>query len=90
MNENVIEWFDGDKVITATFNQRKYVTKIKKLAENYPNEVRITDENLDGSIVAHIPLRYLKISRPPVRELTEDQKEATRERLEKARMTKNK
>lgn len=50
LKENVIEWFNGDDTISVTLNQKKYISKVKKLAEKYPDLVQILDENKDGSI----------------------------------------
>ena len=41
--ENVIEWINGDKEVTMTFSQKKYIRKIKELAERYPDEVKIIE-----------------------------------------------
>ena len=77
--DNVIEFLRNSKKATVTFCQPKFVTKIKKLAEQYPDEVKIVKENKDNSIVAHVPTSYVKISRP--REYTEEQKAAMAKRL---------
>lgn len=83
--ENVIEWLNGQDHIGVTFNQRKFISKVKKLAEKYPDQVTILAENEDGSITANLPLKALKLSIIPARELGEDQKEIMRNRLKKAR-----
>ena len=79
----MIEWLKGQNCVTVTLSQGRYISKVKKLAEKYPNEVEIVVENKDGSIVAHIPLRYIKISRP--KEMTEEQKQKAAERLQRVR-----
>ena len=79
MNENVIEWLTNDSEVTVTLSQRKYITKVKKLQEKYPDEVRIVVENKDGSIVAKLPIKYIKISAP--RKVSEEQREQLRERF---------
>lgn len=84
-HENVIEWIRNSKTATVTLSQGKYITKIKKLAEKYPDKVQICKINSDGSLVAHIPTSAVKISIIEPRILTEEQKEANRERLKKAR-----
>lgn len=71
--ENCIEWLTNEDVVSVTFSQRKFKNKIKKLAEKYPDEVKIIAENKDGSIFAHIPLSWIKISRP--KEVSEKSKE---------------
>lgn len=82
--ECVIEWLRGDKEVTATFaNNTKYCNKVKRLAEECPDEVKIVHENLDGSIVAHLPLSYIKVSRP--KQVSEEFRIAAAERLAKVR-----
>lgn len=79
VNENVIEFLRDSKTATVTFCQGRYVSKIKKLAEEYPEDVQITYENPDGSIVAHVPTKWVKVSAP--RKMSEEQKEMFAERL---------
>lgn len=59
--ENAIEWITGQDRITVSLTQKKYISKVKKLAARYENEVDYV-ENEDGSIVAHLPLKALKLS----------------------------
>lgn len=86
--DNSIEWLTGDDGVTVTFSQRKYISLIKKFAEERPDEVIIVHENKDGSIVAHLPLSYIKISKK--REVSEERKEAASERFKKMWEEKNK
>ena len=80
--ENVIEWIKGDKEVTVTLcGNTKYATKVKKLAEQYPDEVKIMHVNKDNSIVAHLPLSYIKISHP--KKVTEKQIEVAKENMKK-------
>lgn len=79
--ENVIEWLRNDKIATVTFTQGRYISKIKKLAEKYPDKVQITAENKDGSIVAHVPVKAIKITIFEDKELSEEEKKALRVRL---------
>lgn len=84
--ESVIEWLRGDKEITVTFPVgTKGCNRILDYAEKYPEEVKITHKNPDGGIVARIPKRYLRISRPADRFVTDEQKEAAIKRLQIAR-----
>lgn len=80
MNENVIEFLRNEPVATVTFSQGKYITKIRKLAEKFPEECQITHENKDGSIVAHIPTKWIKINNPQ-RVMTEEEKRMAAERF---------
>ena len=77
--ENAIEWYNGQDTITITLSQKKFINKVLKLAEDFPNEVKIDKINEDGTLLAHIPLKYLRISRP--RELSEEERKAAAERL---------
>lgn len=80
MNENVIDWIRDSKYATVTFSQGRYITKIKKLAEKYPDECEIVAENKDGSILAHIPVKWIKISANKSN-MPEEQRIASAERL---------
>jgi hypothetical protein len=78
--ENNIEFIRNAKVATCSFSQGKYITKIKKLAEKYPDECEIVAENKDGSIVAHFPVKWIHISNLK-REMSEEERKAMGERL---------
>lgn len=80
--ENVIEWLTGDarNRATLTLSQKRLVNRIKKIAQERPDECEIVAVNQDGSIVAHCPIKWIKIN--PTLKLSE---EARRERS--ARMT---
>ena len=83
--ENVIEWLRGDKEVTVTFaNRTKFNTKVRKLAEKYPDKVEIVADNRDGSIVAHLPLNWIKVAKPREVNLSEEQRIALGERLRKS------
>ena len=82
--ECVIEWIRNDKEVTVTLaGHTRYNTKVKKLAEKYPDEVKIVVENPDSSIVAHLPLSYIKISRP--KQVSEEMRERARENFARLR-----
>jgi hypothetical protein len=83
-NENVIEFLTNQQTMTVTFSQGRFIGKVKKLAERYPDEVKIVTENKDGSIVAHMPVSYLMLSNRK-KELTDEERIAMTERLNKAR-----
>ena len=61
LKENVIEWINGQDYIACTFNQKKFINKVRKLADKQPNLVPIFHENKDGSIFCHLPLKALKL-----------------------------
>lgn len=84
LRENCMEWITGEKRVTVTLTQGRLISKIQKLAEKYPEEVEIVKINNDGTILAHIPLNYIKINRAK-REMTEEQKVDAVKRLASAR-----
>lgn len=83
VQENCIEWIRGSQTATVTFPKSRFSTKVTKLAEQYPDEVQICHVNKDGSIVAHIPVKYIRIQRPSQRTFTEEERQAIKERFKK-------
>lgn len=86
-NENMVEFLSGARTATVTFTNRKHISRIKQLYEERGDEFKYYVENRDGSVCAKIPLKWIKVnagSKPGTRakrEMTEEQKEALRERL---------
>lgn len=82
MNEFVIEWVKGSEYAGVTApSGTAFKSKLLKLSQDYPDEVKIIAENKDGSIFAHVPVSYVKISHP--RKVSDEQKEAASERFKK-------
>lgn len=80
MNEFSIEWIKGAEYAGATVPSGTALkSKLLRLAEKNPDEVKIIVENKDGSLFAHVPVNYIKIS--PPRQVSEEQKEAASERF---------
>jgi len=52
--DNVIEWLCGSKTAAFTLSQKKYINRVERLAEKYPEKVQILHRNSDGSIWGHI------------------------------------
>ena len=71
-SENVIEWIKDEKRATLTLSQRRTISRVKKLATQYPEQCQVVAENKDGSICAHIPVSWIRIN--PGMELTEEQR----------------
>lgn len=84
MDENVIEWLNGSDYIGVTLSQRKWINKVELFAKQDEN-VRILARNADGSIYAHLPISYLKLSKKRTVELTNEEREEIAERFRKAR-----
>lgn len=75
LHDNVIEFFSEERTATLSLHKKKYVNKLRKLAETRPDEVELV-ENRDGTICATIPVGWIKIS--PPRQLTDDEREERR------------
>ena len=86
--ENVIEFLNGQKRATVTLSQGRYKTKVEKLAKERPDECKILARNPDGTILAHVPTSWVKISPPRKVEMSEDRKEELRKQLANARSKK--
>ena len=85
--ENVIEFLENQESATVTFSQGRYKGKIRKLAEERPGECQIIAENKDGSLCAHIPVKWIRII--PCMKLSEEQREQRRLSIQKAREIQN-
>lgn len=60
--ENMIEFLTGQKYATVTFTSRKHINRIKRIYENRKEEFNYFHENEDGSIVAKVPLKWIKVN----------------------------
>ena len=85
LKENVIEWYNNESMALVTLNQGRYISRVRKYAKEYPDECEIVAENPDGSICAHIPLKWIKISKVN-REVSEEQKKVYAERMRQMKM----
>ena len=83
MNENVIEWLRGQDTVALTLcSGSKFANKMMKYSKSHPNEVTC-HVNKDGSVFAHVPLRWLKVS--PPRRMSEEQRQKAGERMRQMR-----
>lgn len=80
-NENCIEWIRDEERSTVSLSQRRVINKVEQYAESHPAECEIVARNEDGSICAHVPVSWIKIS--PPRKLTEEQRKEIGQRLNK-------
>lgn len=79
-NENAIEFLRGQKRTTVTLTEPRYVNRIRKLAEQYPDEVEIVADGPSngGYLYAHIPTAWVRIQPPKKMNYTEEQLENRR------------
>lgn len=78
-SENVIEWVKDQAKATVTLSQRRIITRVRNLAKSRPDDCQIVAENKDGSIVAHIPVNWVKIS--PLKKVSEEHREKARQNM---------
>ena len=62
IKENVIEWITGDNRVTVSLTQKRFINRVKRLAEKHGEAVEIVAENADGSICARLPLKALHLT----------------------------
>ena len=86
MNETAINRLQGEDYCSIFTAERKFINRLKKLAQDYPNDVTIQYINDDGSIGARVPSNWFLFVKPPTkRTYTPEQLEAMKERMKKAR-----
>lgn len=91
LKETVFETDSENKFATITTNERKWITKLNKLAEKRPDEVKIVNQPEDnyGYMLVHVPKSYMKLSPPRTVNYSEEHKAALTERIKNARNKKN-
>ena len=89
----------GDTGIETCFNytekehgffssdERRFITKVRKLKEQYPDQVQIIaePEENDGCIYCEMPTAWFTIRVPVKRVLTDEQRAEMRDRLNRVR-----
>ena len=78
-NENAIEFMTNGTKATLTFSQGRYKSVIRKLSEKHPDDCQIIADNDDGSLCAHVPGAWIRIS--PPKQYTEEQSHRYIEKL---------
>ena len=82
MNEFAINWIKGADYAEVTVpSGTAQKSKLLKYAEERPEEVNHVIVNKDGSMVCHVPVSFIKVS--PPRKVSDEQREAARERFAK-------
>lgn len=77
--ETIINFNDGEDIAYISTSQASWKEKMRKLAEQYPEDVKITKEN-EYTLFAECPKKYIVPPRPP-KKLSEEQKQKNIERL---------
>ena len=82
MRETDIEYVVGEPTLTVYTAEQKHVRKIKEYISEYPDEVKVLNENADGSMVVKMPASWMGFPKPPKKmNYTEEQRQEMAERL---------
>ena len=87
MTETAYNQTNESKTAQVTTNEHSWITRLLKLAEQRPDETQIIkhpDDNY-GYLLINIPKTWFKVSPPKTRTMSEEQKAALVERLQKSR-----
>lgn len=87
--ETCCDYTDAMSYMEVSTDERRMINRLLKIAEAHPDEVKILarPEENDGCLYVQCPKSYLKISPPTRRTLTDEQREAQRQRLMALRKT---
>lgn len=88
--ETIIGKATDERSINIYTSETKYINKLKKLAEQYPTEVKmIRQYKEEGKVIDvdyHVPLAWFVFPRPSKRKsMSEEQRQQAAERLKKYR-----
>ena len=81
IKETNFEFVAGESIATMSTAESKWINRIKKLAEQYPDDVKIVAVNKDGSLLAHVPVKWFNLKPPVKRNLTDEQRAELSERM---------
>lgn len=87
MNEFAINWLKGADCAEVTVPASSGLkNKLLRLKQERPDEVTSVIENKDGSMVCHVPVKWVKVG--PPRQVSAEQREAARQRFAAMRESK--
>lgn len=91
LTESCVTYITGEPWAVFYSCDRKYVGRIRKLIEKYPDEVIVDMDDPDFGLKVRVPKTWFKEPRPPKKmaPLTDEQKAANAERLRTAREKKS-
>lgn len=86
-HETALNYLAEDEHLTFCTCEKKWINRINKLKEEYPDDVDITDypESNHGYMVVHLPKSWFTIRVPRKVELSEEEKQRRSERLRSLR-----
>ena len=86
IRETSIGHIAGEEIASFCSSEKKWINLIYRLKDKYPDEVRISYVNSDGSVVAEIPASWMKIKPKKRVEMSSEQIAASKARLERGRL----
>ena len=81
MNETCFDHLNGESTATISTDDRSVKLKLAKLYQSYPDDVQLVAENDDGSVMYHLPWKWVKFSPPRKVYMTDERKAELAERL---------
>lgn len=83
--------YDEDKVMRISTDERRMITRLMKLAEQYPDEVEIIErpETNDGCLYLKCPADWLLIRHPKKMNYSDEQRAEMAERMKNIRVPKD-
>ena len=85
INETVYDHIKGRDTVTVTAGEQWSVNMVRRLKAQRPDEVEIVAENKDGSVLAHIPLSWMRIVPKRTRDMTDEKRQELSEWMKKVR-----
>lgn len=78
--ETSVDYLTCDDYAVFYSGETKWINKMRQYAKQYPDEVRIQQDN-DWGLIAHIPRNWMKITPPRKLKLNAEELERRKERL---------
>lgn len=77
IKETSFNYVDVDNIASFTTYERRWINKIKKWEQDYPDKVKVVAENEDGTVCVHLPKQWFKVS--PPKKVSDEHRERMRE-----------
>lgn len=59
--ENVIEFYNNDRMALVKASSVQLKRKILELSEKYPEDCRVIEQSVSDSVFAYVPCRWIQI-----------------------------
>ena len=81
IKETAWDFIQGEKTGTFYSGQQKWIKKIHKYKEKYPDQIDIIHINSDGSVLAHAPESWFKFSPPKQMNISKERRKEMAENM---------